>query len=69
MSKPNVKMKIAMFEQRMSNGELAERVGVAPSTISLILNGKADPKLSVAKKIAKELGMSLDELWGDSEDE
>jgi transcriptional regulator with XRE-family HTH domain len=41
---------------------LGERVGVAPSQLSLIENGKREPKLSTLQAIARELGLDLTEL-------
>jgi transcriptional regulator with XRE-family HTH domain len=42
---------------------LAARVGVDKSHMSLILAGKRTPSLPVAAKLAKELGISIDELY------
>ena len=44
--------------------QLAERVGISVATLALIEQGKRDPKLSVALKIAEVLGVSIDELTG-----
>jgi len=43
---------------------LGEAVGTAPSQLSLIENGKREPKLSLLKQLAAALGTSLDELLG-----
>lgn len=42
--------------------ELAREVGVNRSHVSLILAGKRMPSLPVAGKLAKAMGVSLDEL-------
>jgi transcriptional regulator with XRE-family HTH domain len=42
--------------------ELAREIGVNRSHVSLILNGKRMPSLPVAGKLAKAMGVSLDEL-------
>lgn len=42
--------------------ELAREIGVNRSHVSLILNGKRLPSLPVAGKLAKAMGVSLDEL-------
>ena len=41
---------------------LGEAVGTAPSQLSLIENGKREPKLSLLRSLARELGVSSDEL-------
>lgn len=69
MGDPNVTMKMKMFELRISNTQLAEKVGVSKGTISLILNGRTDPSLQTALKIARELGVRVEDLWSIEEDE
>src|SRR4051812_48022484 len=41
---------------------LAERLGVSRSSISRILGGQQEPKLSLAYQLAQELGVTLDYL-------
>ncbi|WP_460750590.1 helix-turn-helix domain-containing protein [Myceligenerans cantabricum] len=41
---------------------LGEQVGAAPSLLSLIENGRREPKLSLLRAIAAALGLSLNEL-------
>ena len=52
--------------QRKSKGmtleQLSEAVGRAPSQLSLIENGKREPKLSVLQAIAAALGVPLQDL-------
>ena len=52
--------------QRVSHGltldDLGERVGVAGSQLSLIENGKREPKLSLLQAIAAETGVEVAEL-------
>jgi XRE family transcriptional regulator, fatty acid utilization regulator len=52
--------------QRVSHGftldELGERVGVAGSQLSLIENGKREPKLSLLQAIATETGVQVADL-------
>ena len=48
---------------------LADRIGVARNTLSRIVTGEtADPASGIMVKIAKELGVSLDFLFGLSGD-
>ncbi|MCM1235825.1 MAG: helix-turn-helix transcriptional regulator [Ruminococcus flavefaciens] len=50
-------------EQRgLSQTELAERVGLKQTTISQYESGSRRPNLSMAKKIADALGMTLDDF-------
>jgi len=42
--------------------ELAQRVGIGVSHMSLIMNGKRIPSLPVARKIAKEMGVTVEEF-------
>lgn len=61
----NVTLKMLMVQHRISNEELAQRVGISKTLLSLIINGRADDrlKLRVAQRIARELGTTTDELW------
>lgn len=49
----------------LSQGELAERVGVDRRQIRRYESGATQPALGVAKAIANALGISIDELAGD----
>ncbi|WP_026924158.1 helix-turn-helix domain-containing protein [Glycomyces arizonensis] len=48
----------------MSLDDLGGAVGTAPSQLSLIENGKREPKLSMLRALARALGVSSDELLG-----
>ncbi len=49
-------------QRRMTLEELAGAVGRAPSQLSMIENGKREPKLTLLRTIAKALGSTLDAL-------
>jgi transcriptional regulator with XRE-family HTH domain len=51
----------------MSARSLARDVGCSPSLISQIENGKANPSVATLYAIVSALGISLDELFADSE--
>ncbi|WP_147103444.1 helix-turn-helix domain-containing protein [Nesterenkonia populi] len=51
-------------KQSMTLDDLAEAVGTAPSQLSLLENGRREPKLSQLRQIAKTLGVAVDELFG-----
>ncbi|MEO6086042.1 MAG: helix-turn-helix transcriptional regulator [Umezawaea sp.] len=48
----------------MSQGALAERIGVTRQTVNAIEQGKYSPSLEVAFKIARVFGVTLDEVFG-----
>ena len=54
---------------KMSQGELAARVGVAQTTISAIEQEKFAPSLTTARRIAQVLGVHIDDIaWGKAGD-
>src|ERR1700686_2863765 len=62
---------LSMFGQRlrhvrrargMTLAELGERVGRAPSVLSLIENGRREPKLSLIRSLASSLSVPAEEL-------
>ena len=50
-------------EKGISQEELAKRCGVSRQTINAIENDKYDPTLSLAFRLARELGLPVDELF------
>ncbi len=57
-SKISEGLKSAMYQEGCNSSQLAERLGVSRSYISLIVNGKASPEK--IDEVLKELGYSLD---------
>ena len=53
----------------MTQGDLAEAVGVTRQTIGLIEAGKYNPSLSLCQSICRRLGKTLDQLFWEEEDE
>jgi putative transcriptional regulator len=49
--------------KKLSQDELAKLCGVTRQTILAIENNKYDPTLSLAFKLAKHLGTTVDELF------
>ncbi|MFB9247539.1 helix-turn-helix domain-containing protein [Sphaerisporangium melleum] len=49
-------------QRGLTLAELGERVGRAPSQLSLLENGKREPKLSLLKSLAAALGVPVEEL-------
>ena len=50
-------------EKGISQEDLARRCGVSRQTINAIENNKYDPTLSLAFRLARELGTTVDQLF------
>lgn len=62
----NLKLKAARAEKDMTQGALAEAVGVSRQTINAIEKGEYNPTINLCKSICKALGKTLNDLfWGD----
>ena len=59
----NLKLKIARVEHDMTQGDLADAIGVTRQTIGLIEAGKYNPTLSLCLAICKALDKTLDQLF------
>jgi transcriptional regulator with XRE-family HTH domain len=57
--------KIRQFRQqkKLTQAELARRLGVDRSTINKIENGKIRPSLALLERIAAELGVSVKDFF------
>ncbi|WP_027407165.1 helix-turn-helix transcriptional regulator [Anaerovibrio sp. RM50] len=49
--------------QKLSQGELAEALGIRRETLSHLENGKYNPSLKLAMDIAKYFGKSVEEVF------
>lgn len=56
-------IKARRTEQRWSQAELGERLGVSRQTVIAIENGKYDPSLPLAFKLAAVFGTSIEDLF------
>jgi len=61
------KLKEIMKEQGRTQNWLSEQVGVNKATISMIINKKSLPTLPVAHRIAKTLGVKIEDIWYEEE--
>ena len=52
----------------LSQQELADRVGVSRQTIANIERGNYSPSVYLALDICRELGKTVEEIFGDEED-
>lgn len=65
----NLAMKAARAALDLSQEDLARLVGVSRQTINMIESGNYNPTLKLCRAIARELGKTLDELFGGPEDD
>ena len=66
----NLKMKFHRIELDMSQTELAKKAGVTRQTIGLIEAGEFNPSIKLCIAICKALGVKLDDIfWEDEDDE
>ena len=62
----NLRLKSARASKDMSQGWLADKVGVTRQTINSIESGNYNPTINLCISICKVLGKTLDELfWED----
>lgn len=52
-------------EHRLTQAELAERVGIAQRTVAAYENGERRPSVEVAKKLGQELGIPWTDFFED----
>lgn len=53
----------ARTEQRLTQAQLAEAVGVSRQTINSIETGRFEPSLDLALKLARYFGMTVEQLF------
>jgi putative transcriptional regulator len=57
------RLKILRAERNWSQAELAEALDVSRQTVNAIENGKYDPSLPLAFKMAELFGLSIEEIF------
>lgn len=66
----NIQLKLARVEKNLSQGQLAEEVGVTRQTIGLIEAGNYNPTIRLCIAICRVLDKTLNDLfWEDVTDE
>lgn len=65
----NIKIKIARAEHDMTQKDLAEAVGISRQTVNAIEQGDYNPTIKLCRKICKVLGKTLDELFGEEDND
>ena len=63
----SLKVKELCRKKDMTIKQLAEKMGIAPESLSRAING--NPKLSTIRKISEVLGVSITDLFDKNEDE
>ena len=61
----NDAMKAARLAKGLSQGELAQRVGVSRQTVNMIENGGYNPTIELCVRICRTLGVTLNDLFWD----
>ena len=59
----NNRLRVLRAERHWSQAELAGRLGVSRQTVNAIENGKYDPSLPLAFRIAALFGQRIEELF------
>lgn len=62
------RLKVLRAERDWSQAELAERLEVSRQTVNAVENGKYDPSLPLAFRIARLFGMAIEEIFEPDED-
>ena len=64
---PEMKNRIRVLraERKWSQAELGERIGVSRNSVNAIENGRHDPSLPLAFRIAKQFGLRVDQVFED----
>ena len=57
------RLRVLRAEKKWSQAELADRVGVSRNSINAIENGRFDPSLPLAFRIADAFGLSVEEVF------
>ena len=63
----NIAIKVARTQLDMTQKQLAEKVGISRQTMNAIEQGEYNPTIKLCKAICKVLGKTLDDLFGEEE--
>lgn len=59
------RIRVLRAERKWSQAELGERIGVSRNSVNAIENGRHDPSLPLAFRIAKQFGIPVYEVFED----
>ncbi len=65
----NLKIKAARAEKDWTQKALAEAVGISRQTMNAIEQGEYNPTIRLCRSICRALGKSLDDLFGEEEEQ
>jgi putative transcriptional regulator len=57
------KIRLLRAEKKWSQAQLGERIGVSRNSVNAIENGKHDPSLPLAFRIADEFGLTVEQVF------
>jgi putative transcriptional regulator len=63
------RLHVLRAERDWSQGELAERLNVSRQTVNALENGKYDPSLPLAFKIARLFGLTIEQIFQPDEEQ
>ena len=64
----NLALQLARVQKDLTQKDLAEIVGVSRQTINAIEKGEYNPTIKLCRKLCRVLGKSLDELFGEDDE-
>ncbi|MEP2715283.1 helix-turn-helix transcriptional regulator [Pseudophaeobacter sp.] len=62
-------IRVLRAEHRWTQEELGKRLGVSRNSVNAIENGKYDPSLPLAFRVARLFGKSVEEVFQDDEEQ
>lgn len=57
------KIRVLRAEKKWSQADLSEMVGVSRNSVNALENGRHEPSLSLAFRIAKAFGLRVDDVF------
>lgn len=61
-------LRVLRAKRRWSQADLAERLGVSRQTVNAVETERYEPSLSLAFKIARLFGQSIEEIFEDAQE-
>lgn len=61
------RLRVLRAERRWTQADLAERLGVSRNSVNAVENGKYDPSLPLAFRIARLFGLKVEDIFEDEE--
>lgn len=61
------RIRILRAERRWTQADLAERLGVSRNSVNAVENGKYDPSLPLAFRIARLFGLKVEDIFEDED--